>query len=96
MFNINDYIQNNRQGFMVKGIVCKSGLKMSVQASSGHYCSPREDFGPWVSVEVGFPNQPVSELMKYADDKSNPTETVYGWVPVEVVEKVINDNGGVV
>jgi hypothetical protein len=93
MFNLNEYINNNRAGRLVRPIVCKSGLKMSVQASETHYCIPRENVGPWVSVEVGFPNKVVNDLLEFGcgDD---PTDTVYSYVPVELVEKIVNDNGG--
>lgn len=80
----------------VRAIRCADGLELSVQASSGHYCTPRQDLGPWTMVEVGFPSQRVEELMEYAEDPDKPTETVYGWVPVEVVEKIVNDHGGVI
>jgi aspartate/methionine/tyrosine aminotransferase len=32
--------------------------------------------------------------MKYAESPSNPTGTVYGWVPVEVISEVIAKRGG--
>lgn len=75
-------------------IQCVDGLRFSAQASDGHYCSPRQNLGPYVAVEIGFPNQRVEEFMEYAEDPTNPTETVYGWVPVEVVEAVVNKHGG--
>lgn len=78
----------------VRPIVCADGLELSVQASSGHYCTPRKDLGPWTMVEVGFPTQRVEELMQYAEDPTKPTETVYGWVPVEVVEQIVIAHGG--
>lgn len=76
-----------------KAIKCADGLRLSVQASAGHYCEPREDFGPWSMVEVGFPSERVEDLMPYAETPSDPTNTVYGWVPVEVVERVIEAHG---
>ena len=33
--------------------------------------------------------------MEYAEDADNPTGTVYGWVPVEVVDAVIAAHGGI-
>lgn len=78
----------------VPPIVCKSGLKMSVQASKNHYCSPRNDVGPWTAVEVGFPSRLIPELEQYAGDWESPTNTVYGFVPIHLVEKIIQDNGG--
>jgi hypothetical protein len=41
-------------------VVCRNGLKLSVQASTGHDCLPRDMDGPYTHVEVmvsppGFP-----------------------------------------
>lgn len=79
---------------LCKGVQCVDGLKMSVQASRTHYCAPREDYGPWFKVEVGFPNQKVDELLHYAEDPDRPTDTVYGYVPIEIVASVIDAHGG--
>lgn len=70
-------------------VECKSGLAFSAQASSGHYCTPRTNDGPWVEIELGFPNRRVPEFGESGDD-------VYGWVPVEIVDAVIAANGGFV
>jgi hypothetical protein len=78
----------------MKYIKCADGLEFSAQASEAHYCSPRKNIGPYVSVEIGFPNQPVPEFMQWAEEPDNPTKTVYGWVPVDVVEHVVNMHGG--
>lgn len=96
MFNLNNYFSNpaNKSGFLFRPIVCKNGLKFSCQANAGAYCSPRVDKGPWASVEIGFPNRKIDEIMQYAENSSEPTETVYGWVPVEVVEQIVENNGG--
>lgn len=80
----------------VRSIKCADGLELSVQASVSHYCSPRNGVGPWTAVEIGFPSERVEELMAYADNPDEPTNTVYGWVPVEVVEAVIEKHGGIV
>ena len=74
----------------VPRIVCKSGLAMSVQASRFHYCSPRDDEGPWDKVEIGYPNKWLTELEEYGDG-----ENIFGFVPIELVEKIIEDNGGI-
>jgi hypothetical protein len=97
--NINEYIaanRNGKHGRLCKPVTCQSGLTMSVQASSTHYCEPRNDEGPYESVEVGFPNRKVEALMEFAETPENPTETVYGHVPVALIEKVILENGGLV
>lgn len=76
-------------------VVCKDGFSMSVQASKYHYCTPRDNFGPYTSFEVGFPTQQEELLLEYAEDRRNPTDTVYGYVPTDVVEAVVAKHGGV-
>ncbi len=71
-------------------IECVDGFSMSVQASSTHYCSPREDDADWCRVEVGFPSSPEPLLLPYASSSD-----VYGYVPVEVVDAVIDSHGGI-
>lgn len=109
-FNLNAYLLDNNnlkeefkdarfigRGFrQVRAIRCADGLELSVQASATHYCTPRDSIGPWTAVEVGFPTQRVEELLEYAENPSDPTDTVYGYVPVAVVEAVINSRGGIV
>ena len=78
-----------------KMIACKDGFKVSVQASEKNYCTPRNDTGPYESVELGFPSTVEPIIMPYCDDSSNPTETVYGWVPIAIVQAMIISHGGV-
>ena len=79
-------------------IHCLSGLSMSVQASETHYCTPRDDNGPYYSVEIGFPSMPLPELNEWADGpiKEDGRCDVYGYVPVPELLKVIEANGGIV
>ena len=77
-------------------LVCADGFNMSVQASRFTYCSPREDDAfPYTAVEVGFPSEREETLMPYAEDSDKPTDTVYGFVPVVVVEAIIEKHGGI-
>jgi hypothetical protein len=47
-------------------------------------------------VEVGFPSAVEETLLDYMDGHTDhPTESVYGYVPVEVVAAVIERHGGV-
>ena len=82
-----------KQYDMVK---CADGFTMSVQASKGSYCSPRDDSGPYDSVEVGFPSSYDFYLHEYAEDPDKPTQTVYGWVPADTVMMCIDAHGGMV
>lgn len=76
-------------------IVCRDGFTMSVQGSYYHYSFPRENSDFFTKVEVGFPSEEVPEFMKFAEDASEPTKTVYGWIPVEIVQRVIDQHGGI-
>lgn len=78
-------------------IECADGFTMSVQASSGHYCSPRDSTGPWDAVEVGYPSAKVEAFMPYVDGgpDTEPTDTVYGYVPIELVVDAIDAHGGI-
>tara|TARA_Y100000310_G_scaffold333481_1_gene411134 strand:- start:432 stop:749 length:318 start_codon:yes stop_codon:yes gene_type:complete len=79
-------------------VVCEDGFTVSIQASSGHYCSPRLDDAPrWDSVELGYPSEWDWLLSEYQDgDADEPTQSVYGWVPVGVVYLLLTKHGGVV
>ena len=80
-----------------KAITCADGFTMSVQAHSGGYCTPRIDNADrYTAVEIGFPNQIDELLLDYCEDSGNPTETVYGYVPVTTVSLVIAKHGGIV
>lgn len=77
-------------------VECKDGFSMSVQAGLHLYSTPRERASRYTAVEVGFPSEREPLLMEYAEDPGEPTETVYPYVPVGVVAKVIKKHGGMV
>lgn len=78
-------------------VVCADGFKMSVQASAYNYCQPQmRDAVRYETVEVGFPTAKEPMLMPYAETPENPTDTVYAYVPVQVVTNVIIKHGGMV
>ena len=77
-------------------VVCNDGFEMSVQASSGNYCTPRDDHAEhYEAVEVGYPSAPEPLLMEYAEEPENPTQTVYGWVPSDIIRHIIDKHGGI-
>ena len=91
----------NRKFF--ERVVCADGFSVSVQASGFNYCAPRTDEGPWESVECGFPSEKDPVLEKWAEDPSAEicedtgyVQTVYGWVPSQVILRVIESHGGLV
>ncbi len=81
-----------------KQLTLGDGTKLSIQASEYHYCSPRitlPSYEEYTSFEIGFPSRKIDELMRYAEDDDNPTGTVYGYVPKEVIEALIESTGEV-
>ena len=93
--NITTYINkykgtmaNHHPDWCTPIVKCTDGFEMSVQQSDIHYSS-------YDSVEVGFPSSKESLLMPFAQQPKTPTKTVYGWVPVEVIDKVILKHGGI-
>ena len=80
-------------------IVCLDGFSMSVQADSSMFCSPREDGidTKYIEVEVGYPSEEDVLLNEYVEGNNKSyTNSVYPWVPVEVVKAVIDKHGGMV
>ena len=80
-----------------KPVICADGFSMSVQASHTSYCQPRIDEAERYSeVEIGFPNAKEELLMEWCEEPDDPTGTVYGYVPAQVVTNVIAKHGGMV
>ena len=81
---------------LTKRLQCNDGFHISVQASEGAYSEPRSNEGPWYAFELGFPSAtPNDEVMSYAEQPEAPTDTVYGYVPAEVVDRLLVEHGGI-
>ena len=79
-----------------KLVVCEDGFSFSCQASSTNYCDPREDQSPhYTEVEIGFPTGVEPLIMEYCEDPEDPTGTVYGYVPSDLVRHIIDKHGGI-
>ena len=70
-------------------VVCKDGSELSVQASWGHYCTPRDNFGPYTHVEVWCHSgsTPITEFSYYEDGPS-------AQVNIDAVVEYIDNRGG--
>ena len=89
-FNLNNYMAHNRaDDGRINTIKCVDGFTISVQASDYHYATLAEDGTGYSHVECGFPSQVPEFIMDYAEDANFPTGTVYGRVPIELVESLI-------
>ena len=82
-------------------IVCSDGFSMSVQVGSSLYSTPKKVSKRYSAVEIGFPSEDESLIEKYAENLHdedafvNSTNTVYPYVPVKVVNKVLKKHGGI-
>lgn len=94
---INRYLQttkNNSYGLKPR-LHCADGFSVSVQANRFRYCIPRVDNASYYeSVELGYPSMVDELIVDYAED-SDYTNTVYGYVPVHIVDKLIKKHGGI-
>jgi hypothetical protein len=103
---INEYLTkfNSLSPFTVAfapRLICKDGFSMFVNANQRAYCQPQSDVGPWTSVEISFPSSPVDSILPfvetfdYGDDETDQTQTIYGNVPIEIVDQLIESHGGI-
>ena len=65
-------------------------LNLSIQAGEDLYSSPSEtslEYGFYKQVELGYPSWTFSRnfIEEYAEDVSEPLDTVYPYVPLEVL-----------
>ena len=79
---------------LYKRVHCQDGYSVSIQAGKHKYCYPRDDYGPYIEVELGFPSSADPMLDGYAETFNDPTDTVYPYVPVGIVRDLIIKHGG--
>ena len=82
-------------------IICEDGFSMSVQVGYSLYCTPKKVAKRYSAVEIGYPSEPEELIKEYAEfapfdeDTTDYTDTVYPYVPVSVVDKVLKKHGGI-
>ena len=93
---INEYIENLPVTFghtVRPRVECSDGFSVSIQASAFHYCEPRDNFGPYTHLELGFPcSEDVFDLSEYEDSEGSG---VFAYVPVEKVDELLKSHGGI-
>lgn len=77
-------------------LYCASGFSVSIQAGKGKYSIPRGPAELYEAVELGYPSMPISEILPWAEDDDDPTGTIYGYVPAQVVFDLIKAQGGAI
>ena len=84
--------------FHLPRVYCKDGFSISIQICKSSYSGSENGirkFGiDWQLVEWGFPSQPI-DGEKYMSEDSETTTSVGGYVPVELMEEVIEEHGGI-
>ena len=94
---------------LYKRVYFNNGGNISIQASRTAYSEPRDNFGPYTEMELGYPSKDtvlpesvlkyVEQSATYNDDGSysgnDPYNSVYPYVPVSVIKELINANGGI-
>jgi hypothetical protein len=77
-----------------------NGMSVSIQASEGHYSAPRIsglDATEYTQFELGYPDFcPPDYILEYAEDKDDTTETVYPYVPYELIQKMLEEMSDVI
>ena len=81
-------------------IVCMDGFTMSVQVGYSLYSKPKKVAKRYSEVEIGYPSEHEPLLEEWAetifeDGSIDYTDTVYPYVPVKIVDKVLKRHGGI-
>ena len=83
-------------------IICADGFSMSVQVGYSLYSTPKKIAKRYSAVEIGYPSDHEPLIEKWAefapfdeDEVPDYTDTVYPYVPVGVVDKVLKKHGGI-
>ena len=78
----------NHAGPVRPWLTFANGRYLSVQASEGHYCSPRGDHGPWHMFEVGPADHRVFPELRTLREGGDPNG-VHGWVPLSTLLTIV-------
>ena len=97
---INEYLRKFRKvehGMNVTRprVLCADGFTVLVQAGWGIYSTPHGNAEAYTHVEIGYPSRKEEALLKYAENREWPTDTVYAYVPVKLMDKVLDAHGGI-
>ena len=84
-------------------IVCVDGFTMSVQVGYSLYSKPKKVAKRYSEVEIGYPSDHEPLIEEYAEtfykedgeDVTDYTDTIYPYVPVRIVDRVLKKHGGI-
>ena len=75
----------------IKRLPLKCGGNVSIQASEGHYCNPRNNEGPydeWEMMPKNCPHEAMAVIADYFDGD------IAAYVPTKVVDAFVKACGG--
>ena len=100
--NIDPLMKHLTTSSRLPQIVCVEGFTMSVQVGYSLYSTPKKIAKRYSAVEIGFPSDHEPLIEEWAefspfdeDERPDYTDTVYPYVPVKVVNKVLKKHGGI-
>ena len=82
-------------------IVCTDGFTMSVQVGYSLYSTPKKVAKRYSAVEIGYPSEHEPLIEEYAECYTfeeldiDFTDTIYPYVPVKIVDNVLEKHGGI-
>ena len=79
-------------------IVCQGGFTMSVQVGYSLYSEPKKVAKRYSKVEIGYPSEREPLLEEYVESfytEPDYTDSIYPYVPVKIVDKVLKKHGGI-
>jgi hypothetical protein len=86
------------QHFLLPRVFCADGFNISVQVNHCNYCASENgtrSFGLyWKLVEWGFPSEGI-DAKKFNAEDTTTTNSVGGYVEIELMEELINKHGGI-
>lgn len=87
-----------RKIFFIPRLCCVDGFSISIQVNHGNYCASENgvrEFGfEYKLVEWGYPSEPIDGEKFNAEDPEYTTDTVGGYVEVELIEELCEQHGG--
>lgn len=92
-----DYIkENRREDWFTSRVLMNDGFSISIQASRYHYCQPRCNVDPdlYTEFELGYPSE-IDSILDGMGEDENTVDTVFPYVPISVVNNLIDKHGGI-
>lgn len=85
--------------FLLPRIYCADGFNISIQCNNGSYCASENGtrvFGyDWKLLEWGFPSEKDDILNESAEDSTDVTKTVGGYVNISILQELMDRHGGI-